>query len=216
MHVIGGHHLDAQLLRYLEYYLVDLLLMLEGALLRSGYVGLVPLHLQIIVVTEDGLVPRRYALRLLRLSLHDGLRHLSAQTGRAADYTLVVLLYKLVVNARLIVEALDVSLGRELDEVVVAIHVLGQHDQMVGTLVLAALAVKAAVPRHIHLATHDRLQRSLFLSHRIQELLYTEHIAVIGNRQGRLTVGHGSIDQIPYLGLTVQNRILGMDMQVGE
>ena len=141
MHVIGGHHLDAQLLRYLEYHLIDLLLMGESALLRPRHVGLVPLHLQIIVVTEDGLVPRRYALRLLQLSLHDGLRHLSAQTGRAADYTLVVLLYKLVVNARLVVEALNVSLRRELDEVVVAIHVLGQHDQMVGTLVLAALAV---------------------------------------------------------------------------
>ena len=202
--------------RYLEYHLVDLLLMFKGAFLRPGYVSLVPLHLQIIVVTEDGLVPCGYALRLLRLSFHNGLRHLSAQTGRATDYTLVVLLYKLVVNARLVVETLNISLRRELDEVVVAVHVLGQHDQVVGALILAALAVKTAVPRHVHLATHDRLQWSLFLSHRIQELLYAEHIAVIGNSQGRLTVSHGSIDQVFYLGLTVQNRILGMDMQVGE
>ena len=39
---------------------------------------------------------------------------------------------------------------------------------------------------------------------------------MVGDSQGRLTVGHGSIDQVPYLGLTVENRILGMDMQVGE
>ena len=121
-----------------------------------------------------------------------------------------------MVDARLVVEALDVGLGRELDEVVIAVHVLGQHDQVVGALVLAALAVEAARPGHIELRAHDGLQRNTFLGHRIQELLHTEHVPVIGDSQGRLTVGHGSIDQVPYLGLTVENRILGMDMQVGE
>ena len=104
----------------------------------------------------------------------------------------------------------------ELDEVVVAVHVLGQHDQVVGALVLAALAVEAARSGHIELRAHDGLKRNTFLGHRIQELLYAEHVPVVGNSQGRLTVGHGSIDQVPYLGLTVQNRILGMNMQMGE
>ena len=45
VHVIGGHYLDAQLLRYLEDHRIDLLLVLEGALLRPGHVGLVALHL---------------------------------------------------------------------------------------------------------------------------------------------------------------------------
>ena len=45
VYVVGGHHLDAQFLRYLEDHRIDLLLVLEGALLRSGHVGLVALHL---------------------------------------------------------------------------------------------------------------------------------------------------------------------------
>ena len=126
----------------------------------------------------------------------------------------------------------------------VAIHVLGQHDQMVGTLVLAALAVKTARSGHIELRAHNRLERrllvitELYLSDIqsfllrlfylglqsiiiyllqlhgcfVQELLGREHIAVVSNSQGRLTVSHGSIDQVFYLGLTVQNRILGISL----
>ena len=45
MHVVGGHHLDAQFLRYPENDLVDLLLMGESTLLGPRHIGLVPLHL---------------------------------------------------------------------------------------------------------------------------------------------------------------------------
>ena len=87
---------------------------------------------------------------------------------------------------------------------------------MIGALVLTPLAVETARSGHIEFRAHDGFQRNAFLGHRIQELLNPEHVPVVGNSQGRLTVGHGSIDQVPYLGLTVQNRILGMNMQMGE
>ena len=39
---------------------------------------------------------------------------------------------------------------------------------------------------------------------------------MVSYRQGRLAVRHSSIDQVPYLGLTVKYRILGVYVQVGE
>ena len=45
VHVVCGHHLDTQFLSYLKDHRIDLLLVLEGALLRPGHVGLVALHL---------------------------------------------------------------------------------------------------------------------------------------------------------------------------
>ena len=128
----------------------------------------------------------------------------------------MVLLYQLVVDTRLVVETLDIGLRGELYEIVIALHVLGQHDQVVGTLVLPALALMAAASRNIELTAHDRLQRGILLSHRIEELLHAEHVPVVGYRQGRLAVSHSSIDQVSYLGLTVKYRILGVYVQVGE
>ena len=121
-----------------------------------------------------------------------------------------------MVDTRLVVEALDVGLRGELDEIVVALHVLGQHDQVVGTLVLPALALMAAASRNIELTAHDGLQRGILLSHRIEKFLHAEHVPVVSYRQSRLAVRHSSIDQVPYLGLTVKYRILSVYVQVGE
>ena len=50
----------------------------------------------------------------------------------------------------------------------------------------------------------------------VEELLDAEHIAVVGHGDAGLSVGHRLVNQLGNTGLTVEYRILGMDVQMAE
>ena len=221
--VVRGHDLDVELLPQLEHALHDGgLARVETAVVvdrRAGDVrlrGIVEHHLQVVVVAEEVLVPLRDALRLVHAVRVDGARHFARDAGGGADDPLMVLFEQVVVDARVVVEAVDVGLGDEAHEVVVAGEVLREEDQVVAPLVLVARRVVAR-GGDVRLAAEDRLDlRKVAVALRgaalVVERLQSEQVAVVGDRQRR----HPPFARAPHerldAALPVQEGIGRMDV----
>ena len=182
--------------------------------------GLVEHHLQRVVVPEEVLVPLRHALGLVHAADVDGGRHLAGDAGGGAHDPLVVLLEEAVVDAGVVVEAVDVRLGDEAHEVVVAREVLREQDQMVALLGLVARGVVAG-GRDVRLASEDGLDgRQVAVALRgsalVVERLEGEEVAVVGDGER----GHFPFAGAPHerrdAALAVEQRIRGVDVKVYE
>ena len=108
------------------------------------------------------------------------------------------------VSARTIVIAIHPRTTHELDEVLIALKVLGQHDKMIAAVVVHLLHhVFLAASRHIHLAAENGLERllALFLptlieaAHIIVEFLDAKHIAMVCDGHAAHSVGHGLVNE---------------------
>ena len=107
-----------------------------GAAIGLRIMRLVTLHLQVIVLAKQLLEPKHRRFRLLYLSFHDQLRDLTAQAGGADDQILVVFFQQLLVDARATIEPFRPREGDHLNQVLVPIHILGQHNQVPSTTVV--------------------------------------------------------------------------------
>src|SRR5262245_33727625 len=105
---------------------------------------------------------------------------------------------QVLVDARLVVEALEVRLGDELDEVLVAGEIADEDRQVVGALVpaVSGAALLAPARRDVELAAQDRLDPGL-LSGEI-EVDRAEQVAMVGERdRGKaqlLGLGHELVE----------------------
>ena len=114
-------------------------LLVHGVLAR----GVVPLDLQVIPLPEDVGVPLRRLARGLPVVLGQPPRHFPRHARGGADQPRRMALDHLAVDARLVVEALQIPDGGELDQVPVPLAVAGeQHEVVVRLLDLA--------PAHAH------------------------------------------------------------------
>ena len=212
VHVVGTDVLHAELGGQLQQRLVHPQLVLVDIRILLRVARGMQLQFEVIVVAEDPLEPLHHALGLLHVVVHDGLGHLAAQTCRAADQPFVVLFEQLLVDARLVIEPLGKRVGDHLAEVVVAFEVLGQQDQVVaGLLVLVLLE---AVFHHVDLAAQNRLDPGVRGG--IVEVLDAVHVAVVGNGDGVHAEGLGPLDERLDGGGAVEDRILGMYVQMDE
>ena len=140
--------------------------------------------------------------------------HLSGKTGGTADKVFVILLYYLVgYTGFVIVFTLDMAYRDYLHQVLVALVVLGKKNQMVVASVLVILKSVVVMTGNVHLASYDGLYRRMFPG-KFEELLDSIHIAVVRYGKGRHTEFLGTLEQFWYGRQSVQNRILGMDVQV--
>ncbi len=134
------------------------------------------------------------------------------EAARERDDAAGVGLEQLVVDARLVVVALEVAERAELDQVVVALGRLGQQREVV-PVALARVHARAAVVDEVDLAAQQRLDAGL--PGRAVELDRARHGAVVGDPDG----GHAELDRpLDELGdaaCAVQHRILGVDVQMG-
>ena len=139
----------------------------------------------------------------------------------------MVLLEQLEVRSRLVVVAAQKRLTGDLDEVLVADVVLCEQDRVVIELLAGACAAARVIGAagaigafgarlvcQVDLASDDRLDPGVAAA--LVELEDPVHVAVIGDSQGRLTVGNRRVDGVVDTRGTVEHRILGMDMQMGE
>ena len=177
--------------------------------------------------TEDVLQPARERLRLALLTGKQGLQHDTAEAARGDDEPGVVAFEQLPVDAGLVVVALEIGGGRELDEVAVALGRLGEDGQVVVELLTSvALApgvvdpaapdrpVEPGVGRHVGLGPDDR--GDSLLTALLVEVENAVHVAVIGDCERRLAVLARSADDVADPRGTVEHRVLGMGVQVNE
>ena len=193
--VVRRDDLDAELRAEREDLRVHAGLVLEEAaalVVEEDALRAVEHHLEVVVLAEDALVPARRALGLGVVAVAERGRHLAGDAGRRDDQLLVVFLQELVVDAGLVVHALDAGERGEADEVVVAGAVLREEDEVAAGVVLAVVAVLVLVvaraPRDVGLAAEDGLQGGergpllvLLEAAGVVERLEAEEVAVVGD-----------------------------------
>ena len=119
---------------------------------------------------------------------------------------------QVVIDARLVVEAFQVRGGDQLDEVAIAFLVFAEQHQVVVAVGIAARLV--ALLRNVHLAADHRMD-ALRLGG-VVELHRAEEIAVIGHgHRGHLLLDH-DLHQLVDIAGAVEQRIVGMAMQMDE
>ena len=142
---------------------------------------------KVVVVAEDLRVLARDRLRGVEVAAHDRLRQLTAEARGEADQTLGVLGEDLLVDARLVVVALEMRRAHELDEVAIPGVVARQQDQVARIAVDTSLAIGARARRHVHLAAEDRVD--LRGARRRVEVDRAVQDAVVGDRHRSLAHG---------------------------
>ncbi len=142
------------------------------------------------------------------------LGHLAAETGREADQALRVLGEVFVVDAGPVVVAVEMRVGDQAAEVLVALPVLGQQDQVEGLAVGLALFVAHAPPGHVSLDPDDRLDapRGRGLDERDGPV----EGAVVGDGHGVEAERGALIGKLGDAPESVQQAELGVKVQVDE
>ena len=205
MRIIGTYQLDTVFLGQFNQYPVGLLLQDEGLAVRPDIrvLHFVALQLQIVVVTEYAVVPLDSLTGPSNVSIQNLCGHLTGNTGRTDDQSFMILLQISTIGSRSHIMTIHPRPAYQLDEVLIALVVLGQDDQVITTHIrLVYLARFITVSGHVHLASEDGFERflpfflefSVHLVASIEELLNAEHITMIGNGHATHAVGDRLVD----------------------
>ena len=225
--IVGTHQFDAIFLSQFDEHLVRLLLQGEGITVGTDrrILHLMALQLQVVVVAPEPLVPLDGLTRPSDVALQDLRRHLTSDTGGAHDQVLMVFLQFMTVSTRTTVETVHPRVAHKFDEVLIAVGILRQYDEVIATLVIPGLLqMHVATTRHIHLTAEDGLERfeAVFLTlfvHAVADVvkfLNAEHVAVIGDGHALHAVADGFIYKLLDTRLTIEDRVVGMYMQMYE
>ena len=243
--IVGADNLYVILPRQLDEHGIDPPLLLIGLLVAVGFVGLVALEFDVIIVAEHAFEPLYCFFRSRPVAVQHFLAQLSAQTCRAGNHALVVHFQQLLVNTRTRIERVvhEPRTG-QFAEVVVPQFVLGEQDKVKARLVyLIHYAVRPGIllgghgvtraPCAVRLDANDRLEGHkgfggiMRLSPRlfvllvdllaiIYEFLYAVHIAVIGQRDSRHAGADTLINYIGYLRHAVERRVVRVNVQMDK
>ena len=205
--VVRAYELDAILMSQFYQHLVGSLLQREGLTVGAlgGVLHLVALQLQVVVVAKHVVVPLDSLAGARHVAVEDLLGHFAGNAGRTDHQSLVVSLQVFAVGTWTHVVAVHPCVRHELDEVLVALVVLGQHDEVVAALVFLAPSQRLrTVTRDIHLAAEDGDERfqPLFLPLLVDvdavvvELLDPEHVAVVGDGHALHAVGYRLVNEL--------------------
>ena len=167
-----------------------------------------------VLPSQDVAIGGRGLDRLTLVAARQALRHLSFETAAQSDETLRMLREEVLVESRLVVEALGVAGRDELDQVVVPLAGLRQQHQVIRRLAgIAALGV-AAARRHVDLAAQNRpdaaLPRVIVKDYR------REHVAVLGDRDRRHLQLRRLIEKLVDAARAVEQGVFGVKVEVDE
>ncbi len=203
--VVRREQWRVQLVRHLHELRVDVALLGQAVVLELDEEGAASEYVLEArrVVACGGVVPR-----------HELLAHQTAEAPARRDQTRTVLLQELEVDARLVIEAVEVRVRGDLDQVPVPVVRLGEQRQVVDVVLGALRPVEPAGADEICLAPDDGSQ--VRFARRSVEVEDAVHVAVVGDADRGLAVGFGGGNDVGDPGGAVQHRELGVQMQVHE
>ena len=173
------------------------------------------LHLEEeVLAAEDVAIGGRRRDRLLLLLGADAGGDFPLEAAAQADQPLRVLREQLLVDARLVVEALGVARRHQLDQVVIALVGLGEEHEVVRRLARRAALGAPIARRDVDLAAEDRVDPAL--ARLVVEDDRREHVAVLGDRHRRHLQLDRLVEQFFDPAGAVEQRVLGVQMQVDE
>ena len=161
MSIVRTDQFDAILLRQLYQHLIGLLLQREGLTISTdGRVFyLVALQLQIIVISEDALMPFDRLTGPSNITFKNLGRHLTSDTCGTDNQTLMILLQLLMVCTRTVIEAVHPGITDQFDEILITLIVFGKNNQVITSKVFFCfLQTLVTTTGHIHLTTENRFK----------------------------------------------------------
>ena len=221
--VVVAHDRQVEVGRQAQDLLVDLVLLGRLVALQleveAGLPGL---------IGGEGLqVPLGFSLRPLVVVFAAGLDvpqvvgERGAEVAVDRDQALVPLLERSLVHAGLVVEALDVAVGRELDQVSPARFVAGQQYQVetavgdaLGFLEPAVGRFRPDVGRHVRLDPQDGLDALLPAG--LVEGDGAEQVAVVGKGDRVHAEAGDPVHQGLHPVASIEQRVLGVEVEVDE
>ncbi|KAF5035124.1 hypothetical protein DSECCO2_588920 [anaerobic digester metagenome] len=202
MAVVGGDERQLQVIGQFDQEIVD-----------RGLLGdAVGLELEIEAVRKERHVLPGHGHGLVLALPQQLLVDLALEAGGQGNEALAVFAEQFLVHARLVVEALGVAAGHELEQVVVADHVLGEQHQMVARGL--GLAVETAARGDVDLAADDGLEPRL-LGVVVKNERAVE-VAVVGDGRGGRAEGGGGLDEVADADGPVEEAVFGVAVQVDE
>ena len=139
---------------------------------------------------------------------------LAAEAGAEADEALAVLGEVLAVDARLVVEAVDVGVGEQPAQVAIADEVGRQQDHVERLAVGARVAVRHRPPGDVGLDAHDRLDARL--RRRLVERDRSVERAVVGHGERVEAVLDRRVDEVRDPSQPVEQAELRVGVEVDE
>ena len=196
--------------------------------------GVVPLQFEVeaglaVLVGGEGVpVPLRFPASPLVVLFGAGFDALAQVVGDGGaevavdgDQALAPAFERALVHPRLVVEALEVAVGGQLDQVAPALLVAGQQDQVesavgdaVRLLVAAVRGLRLDVGRHVRLDAEDRLD--VLLPAGLVEGDGAEQVAVVGQRYRVHAEPGDAVDQGAHPVAAVEQRVLRVEVEVDE
>jgi hypothetical protein len=179
----------------------------------------VALQLEVEAVAEDPGEILGQPPGAVELSGADRAARHRGQAAGGRDQALVVLPQEVHVDARLVVEALEVGLRHEHHQVPVAGVVHREQQQVADRIeargvALARLAFEARAGREVDLAAEDRLDAVLLGG--LEELDRAEEVAVVGERDRRHAELLRALEERIDLDRAVEQRVLAVQVEVDE
>ena len=202
--IIGYQHGNIQFLFHTEKVRMNSLLIGQALILN--------LKIEI-AAPKDVLILLRHTTRLLVVTGHELFADLATQATGKSDQPLRVLGQKLLADARLSVEAMQRGLRGNSDQILVALFVFSQHQQVV-VLVVLRLGPVILVLADIELAAQNRLDTLLLGC--IKKMHRSEDVAVIGHCHRALPQFGSSLDKLFHVAGAVKQRVFGMQVQMGK
>ncbi len=203
VHVAGADEAAAELARDLDDPLVALVLRREAVLLHLEVDVLGPEHVAEVVGVRA---------RLVVTVLEQALAEARGQAACQRDHALREALDQAHVDRRLAaLQAVEEARRGELHEVAIA-GVVGRQQRQVVALG-PARAARGVVVDEVDLTAEDRLDAVLVA--RLIELDGPVHDAVVGQPERRLLELGGALRQRVDLARTVEQRVLGVDVEMG-
>ena len=120
---------------------------------------------------------------------------------------------QLVIHAWFVVETVEISGGNQLDQILVALLVFAEQDEVIGTLGARA-AIFVIIWRHIHFAADDGL--NTVGSGLMIEIRGGEEISVVGYGDGGHSAARGFGGKFADFASAVQKRVIRVQMKVNK
>ncbi len=203
--VVGGYQWKVGLTGDLDQPLPDHPLLLHPVVLDLQEIPIGAEYLRVLPSDREGPVG---------IARQQSLGHLAADAAGQADQPARMLGQELVVDARLVVETLQVGLAYQLDQVAIALSVPGQQDQVEGVAVGPPLLLQVGTSRHIDLAPDDR--RDPYFGGGLIELDSPGQDTVVGEGDRVLAEVVGPLGQTLDPGRSVEQGVFGVGVEVRE
>ena len=166
------------------------------------------------VGAEDIVIPVDAADGLFGFFLEDGLRDLGGHATRGGDQPVRVRGQEVMVNARMVVHALQLRGGGDLEQVAVARLVFRKQEQVRGFLVELRVAVFHAARRHVGFQPDDGFDPVGFGG--VEEFDHPKHRAVVGDGDRGHAHLFDALRQLLDVREAVEQGVVGVDVEVGE